>query len=562
MLLSVLSTYAIALVAPWLHKLAPRRSAAVLALVPAALTLYFLTLLRGAAEGAVAAESTPWLPAQGVALAFVADGLGALFATVISGAGTVVVLYSGQYLRGHPEQGRFFGYVLAFMASMLGLVLSDDVIGLFVFWELTSITSYLLIGFKHADASVRASALQALLVTAGGGLLLLAGLIMLGMAGGTTSITELVARSGALREHELFVPSLCLIVVAAFTKSAQFPFHFWLPNAMVAPTPVSAYLHSATMVKAGVYLLARLLPIYGGTELWFWLLTISGGVTMLLGACLALQQTDLKLCLAYSTLSVLGALTLLLGDGSSAAVQAAVVLILAHAAYKGALFLVVGCIDHDLHTRDVSALSGLRRRMPITAVAAVGAALSMAGVPPGLGFVSKELLYAANLEREAPFAYLLTAASVLTYALLVAVAGIVGVRPFFGPLQGSDGGRHEPPPSMWAGPLLLAASGLFSFASPQMSRVVDSATGAACAQQGGASLAVWHGPGATFWLSLATLGGGLVAYRGRRQLNAVVAPLHVLGNWGPSRVYDAGLAALNAAAHFQMRVLQPGYLSY
>ena len=285
-----------------------------------------------------------------------------MFALLISGIGTLVFVYAGAYLAGHAHLLRFYLFLLLFMVSMLGLVLADNLLLLFVFWELTSLTSFLLIGFDHQRPVARAAALQALLVTGAGELAMLAGLILLGQAGGTFQVSELLTRGDMVRADGLYPAILLLVFAGAFTKSAQVPFHFWLPNAMEAPTPVSAYLHSATMVKAGVYLLARLSPVLGGTPTWEIVVTAIGVVTMLVGAWLAIRHTDLKRILAYSTLSALGTLVMLLGLGTAAAVTAAMVYLLGHALYKGALFLVAGAIDHEAGTRDVEVLGGLRPR--------------------------------------------------------------------------------------------------------------------------------------------------------------------------------------------------------
>ncbi|MFB3140368.1 MAG: proton-conducting transporter membrane subunit, partial [Candidatus Acidiferrales bacterium] len=390
---AVLSGFVMALAAPWLHRIARSTSGWVLALFPLALTVYFAGQAGRVAAGEVLAVSIDWVPSLGIALSFYLDGLSLLFALLISGIGALVVVYAGGYLAGHAHLGRFYAFLLMFLASMLGLVLANNVITLFVFWELTSVSSYLLIGFEHEREAARQAALQALLVTGLGGLALLAGLLLLGQAGGSMELSELLTRGEAIQAHPFYAPILLLILAGAFTKSAQFPFHFWLPSAMEAPTPVSAYLHSATMVKAGIYLLARFNPVLGGTELWFYIVTAAGAATMLVGAYLAFQQSDLKRILAYSTMSALGMMVLLLGLGTELAVKAAIVSILVHALYKGALFLVAGAVEHETGTRDVDRLGGLRRAMPITAAAAALAALSMAGLPPLFGFIGKEMVY-------------------------------------------------------------------------------------------------------------------------------------------------------------------------
>jgi len=355
-----------------------------IALVPLALVACFASLVGPIAAGEVFTFSYAWVPSLGINLSFYIDGLSLLFALLISGIGVFIVIYAGGYLVGHPLLSRFYVYVLLFMFSMLGMVIAGNLITLFVFWELTSLSSYWLIGFDHERAEARAAALQALLVTSGGGLALLTGLLLLRLSGGSLELATLLGQGNIVRSHALYLPIVLLILVGAFTKSAQFPFHFWLPNAMEAPTPVSAYLHSATMVKAGVYLLARLNPTLGGTEVWQVAVTATGAATMLIGAYLAVHQTDLKRILAYSTVSALGTLILLICVGTESAIKAAVVFLFAHALYKGALFLVAGALDHETGSRSVTQLGGLRRLMPVTALAAGLAALSMAGLPPFL----------------------------------------------------------------------------------------------------------------------------------------------------------------------------------
>jgi multicomponent Na+:H+ antiporter subunit A len=295
MLAATLAPFVLAVFAPFVRRRVGDSAGWVLAVLPAGLTLYFAQFLGPVASGETFVFATEWVPALGISLSFYVDGLSLLFALLISFIGTFIVLYAGAYLKGHADLGRFFMFILMFMGSMLGLVLSDNVVTLFVFWELTSITSFLLIGFNHDKPRSRRAALQALVVTGGGGLALLAGLLLMAQIGGSMELSTLLANGDVLREHPWYLAVLILVLAGAFTKSAQVPFHFWLPNAMEAPTPVSAYLHSATMVKAGVYLLARMNPGLGGTEIWQIILMSFGGVTLLVGAILALRNTDLKL---------------------------------------------------------------------------------------------------------------------------------------------------------------------------------------------------------------------------------------------------------------------------
>ena len=307
-LLLVLIGFGVAALAPWLYSILKERTGWVLAAYPLAVFVILEVLSGRVANGNRVTEAHEYLPSMGISLSFALDGLSLLFGLLISGIGALVVIYAGGYLKGHPLLGRFFAYLMMFMSAMLGVVLADDLIALFVFWELTSISSYLLIGFNHEEEKSREAALQALLVTGGGGLALLAGLLMLGTVAGTFEISAIREQGDLIRGHALYVPIFALIALGAFTKSAQFPFHFWLPNAMAAPTPVSAYLHSATMVKAGVYLLARFDVVLGGTPVWTWTLGLAGLATMTLGAIRALRETDLKRILAYSTVTALGTL--------------------------------------------------------------------------------------------------------------------------------------------------------------------------------------------------------------------------------------------------------------
>jgi multicomponent Na+:H+ antiporter subunit A len=559
MLTIIITLFAAAILAPTVCRIAGRASGWILALLPLGLTAYLAGSAPSVWSGEPISTATRWVPSLGLDLTFRLDGLSLLFALLIAGIGVLVVIYSGEYLAGHPHLGRYYFALLMFMGSMLGLVLADNALLLFVFWELTSITSYLLIGFDHEREAARRGALQALLVTATGGLALLAGLVLVGQIAGTYEISGLLASGDVLRAHRLYPAALGLILLGAFTKSAQFPFHFWLPNAMEAPTPASAYLHAATMVKAGVYLLARLTPALGGTDLWWWIVTVTGGITMLTGAWLALRKTDLKQVLAYSTVSVLGILVFLLGMGGDAAWKATAAYLVAHGLYKGSLFLVAGVVDHETGTRDIDRLGGLRKAMPITALAALAAAISMAGLPPAFGFIGKELALEASLQHAwAPI--VLTAAIVIAGALLFAAAGMVSLRPFFGAPGDPPQRPHEAPFALWLGPFVLAAGGLgLGLAPGLLNAAVESAAGAVAASPvPSPDLALFHGFNLPLLLSGLTAAGGMGFYFGHRRLSAPTSR----ARWGPERWYDASFSGTMSLAVRQTRILQNGYLHY
>ncbi len=559
---AVLSGFAVAALAPLAYRYARNLAGWLLALAPAALVLYFAGLAPAVWRGEILRSSQEWAPSLGLSLSFRLDGLSLLFSLLITGAGVVVLIYAGGYLAGHRRLGRFYASLLFFMGSMLGVVLADNLILLFIFWELTSISSYLLIGFDSEREKARKSALQALLVTGGGGLALLAGILLLGQAGGSFEISDLVGRAGPVQSHSLYLPLTALILVGAFTKSAQVPFHFWLPAAMEAPAPVSAYLHAATMVKAGVYLLARLSPVLGGTDFWSITVTSVGAITMLTGAVMAIQKSDLKQLLAYSTVSVLGILTFLAGLGTGYAAEAMAAFLVAHCLYKGALFLVAGTVDHETGTRDIERLGGLWKTMPYTAAAGMLASLSMAGLPPMFGFVSKEMLYEAGL-RAPMHAVVLTKILVVTAILLFAVAGAVGFRPFYGGSPSTPKRPHEGPPSMWLGPLALASAGLLLGLAPaQMENAVRYVVLAvAPGQPAKVDLSLFHGLNAALLLSAASVLGGLAIYRARSRMARFGEALG-LGRWGPARWYETAFSGLNRLAVAQTRLLQGGYLRY
>ncbi|WP_276482550.1 putative monovalent cation/H+ antiporter subunit A [Paraflavitalea pollutisoli] len=481
------------------------------ALLPAGLFLYFASLYPVTQNGPLL-TSTPWIPSMGVNLDFRLDGLSLLFALLITGIGTGVFIYASYYLKGHRHLDRFFAYISFFMASMLGVVLADNLLLLIIFWELTSISSYFLIGFDHEAAKSRRNALQALVITGLGGFLLLAGFVLIGTVAESFSIAQLLGTAGSLQNHPLYGWMLALVCAGAFTKSAQFPFHFWLPGAMAAPTPVSAYLHSATMVKAGVYLLARFTPMLGGTDYWQYTLISFGGITMLYSAFHAMHRKDLKEILAYSTVAALGMLVFLLGIGTQQALLAAGVFILTHALYKATLFLVAGMLDHETGTRHIEKLRGLRKVMWPVAIAGGIAALSSAGVPLTYGFIGKDLIYDATL-KAINWPWVLTAVALVTNILVLYAGFQAGIRPFTGPLPDHHRTLHLPNARLWLPACVLALLCLAFGILPALTNGLAGAVASAIANTPvDAHLAIWHGFNTVLALSGLTLLAGFLLY--------------------------------------------------
>lgn len=508
-------------------------------------------------------ESTPWLSSLGINLSFYLDGLSLTFALIITLIGTAVFLYAGSYMKSYSQAGRFYLYIGVFMTSMLGLVLSDNMITLFVFWELTSISSYLLIGFNHTKETSRKNALQALLITGAGGLALLAGLVLLSQISNSFEISSLYDLNSLIIGDSNYTAIVLLILLGAFTKSAQFPFHFWLPNAMEAPTPVSAYLHSATMVKAGIYLIARMNHVLGGTVLWQDTILIIGTITMLIGALLSFKQTDLKRLLAYSTLSVLGTLTLLLGIGSNLAIKAFFIFLVAHSLYKGTLFLVAGSIDHETGTRDINHLGGLKNYMPYTMMAAVLASFSMMGIIPLIGFISKETVYSSILEVE-NFGVTLLLLAFISNALIVMVTILVGVKPFLGKIQPTPNLPHEPPIKMILGPIVLASLGLLIgiFPNTFVQKLLDQSTLSILSIQSGFIIKIWHGFNFVLLLSFLTLIAGIFLFFFRQKALVVLSSMKLIKYIKPSYWYDTIIDFVLLFGKHQTLLLQNGYLRY
>ncbi|WP_334154629.1 hydrogen gas-evolving membrane-bound hydrogenase subunit E [Tepidimonas sp.] len=502
-----------------------------------------------------------WVPSAGIELAFYIDGLSALMLLMITGVGAAVFVYTGGYLAGHPQQGRLYGLLSLFMAAMIGCVTADNLITLFVFWELTSLVSFLLVGFHHENAASRKSAQQALLVTGTGGLALLAGFILLGQAMGTTSISTIVAQLPQMPASPLLTAALVLMLVGACTKSAQFPFHFWLPNAMSAPTPVSAYLHSATMVKLGVYLLARFDPGFGEWALWEWALKAAGSLTAAWGMVLALRERDLKRILAWSTVATLGTLVTLVGLRGEGATVAVGALLLAHALYKAPLFFVAGNIDHGTGTRVIDRLGNLRHAMPWTAAAALLAGASMAGMPMSFGYIAKDVILAAKGGDEV-FAFA-RAANTVFGAIAVAVAAVAAIRVFWRhPGSNETPEAHEGGWALVLPPLALAGLGMVLGAFPYV--VQDLIAEASVAMTPGTqavvvALALEIGPSL---LSLAvTLAVGLTVFFFWDPLHRLFERLAVrIGPIGMASQYERGLRAIPTAAAAATRWLQHGCL--
>ncbi|MGB2819305.1 MAG: monovalent cation/H+ antiporter subunit A [Burkholderiaceae bacterium] len=481
-----------------------------------------LALAQGPAvmSGEVLRWSVDWVPALGLTFGFRMDGLAWLFALLILGIGALVVLYAAYYLHHDDPSARFFQFLLLFMGAMLGVVLADNLVLLVVFWEATSLSSFLLIGYWKDRKDAREGARMALAITGAGGLALLGGVLLIGHIVGSVRLDVVLASGDLIRSHPLYVPALLLVLLGAFTKSAQFPFHFWLPHAMAAPTPVSAYLHSATMVKAGVFLLARLYPALGGSDAWFWSVAPIGLATLLLGAYFAIFKHDLKGLLAYSTISHLGLITLLFGLDSPLAVVAGVFHILNHATFKASLFMAAGIIDHETGSRDMRQLNGLRKYMPWTALLAIVASSAMAGVPLLNGFLSKEMFFAEALDSgtETAMGWVLPFGATLAGLFSVAYSTRFIHDVFFnGEPVGLTRTPHEPPRFMRVPVEVLVVVCLAVGVAPGLTVGPILAAGARAAL--GApppdySLAIWHGFNAPLVMSLIALAGGVTLYFG------------------------------------------------
>ncbi|MEP0566216.1 MAG: hydrogen gas-evolving membrane-bound hydrogenase subunit E, partial [Paracoccaceae bacterium] len=491
-----------------------------------------LTNLPAVLAGDVVTARVDWMPQLGMNFTLMLDGLCFFFAMLILGIGLLIIAYGRSYLARDDNMGEFFTYLLLFQGAMVGIVLSDNILLLLVFWELTSLSSFLLIGYwKHLPEG-RQGARMALTVTGMGGLAMIGGMLILGNIVGSYDLSVILQNREMIQDSPLYLPALILILLGCFTKSAQFPFHFWLPHAMAAPTPVSAYLHSATMVKAGIFLMARMWPVLSGTTEWFVIVTSAGLITMVLGAFIAIFKHDLKALLAFSTVSHLGLITMLLGTGTAFGAMAAMFHILNHATFKAALFMSAGIVDHEAHTRDIQKLGGLRTLMPITFVIVTVAALSMAGIPFLNGFLSKEMmLEEANhtVLFNSPYLVpvLATIGSLFSAAYCFRLIGHV----FLGPVRNDyPSTPHDPGAGLWLPPAILAVMVVVigvapALVEPFVKMVTASVLGEA-AEVPKAYFKIWHGLVPALYMSIAAVVGGLL-------LMAIYKPLQKMWDVAP-----------------------------
>ncbi len=562
MLIAVLLGFLFAGVLVFAGGILKGRASILNAVIPTGLFIYFSSLIPEVLSSGRVFKSYEWVKSMGVSLNFNLDGLSLIFVLMITGIGALVFIYTSSYMKGSAHLDRFYGYLSMFMASMLGLVLSDNLITIFVFWELTSITSFFLIGYNSRQEDSRKAAQMALAITGLGGMLLLGGVLMIGSIGGSYSIQELLNSGAAFSANAYYSVILFFIIGAAFTKSAQFPFHFWLPGAMKAPTPVSTYLHSATMVKAGIYLLLRMSPLLGNDPAWNNTLMAFGGITMLYGAWHTLFRTDLKGILAYSTISALGILTFLIGIGTEEALLAALIFILVHALYKATLFLVAGSIDKATGTRDILRLGGLGKYMIPVAIAGFLAAVSNAGMPPSFGFLGKDLIYEATLGM-GDMAIVLTIVAILTNVLLAYAGYVVGIKPFFGKLPEDEDDVKKLSPFVWAPPFILGVLCiLFGFFPGIGESLAKPAVAAVLGEEYDFHLKLWHGFNNILLLSGITIVSGLALYFLIKPSQKKVDFISKADFIAPESLTQLFAFGFERFSLFWTRLLTSGYLRY
>jgi multicomponent Na+:H+ antiporter subunit A len=590
--LVILAPFILAIFIPFLYKNVRQIHTGWFVLVlPVLLFTYLIQYIPAVSRGESTIASVGWIPSLDIYYTVYVDGLGLLFSLLITGIGSLVVLYSIYYLSKKTEAlHNFYVYLLMFMGAMLGVVLSDNLMVLYVFWELTSLSSFLLIAYWYQREKSRYGAQKSLLITVFGGFSMLAGFVLLYVMSGTFSIREIIAQLDVVTTHALFLPAMLLVLLGAFTKSAQFPFHIWLPDAMEAPTPVSAYLHSATMVKAGIYLVARLSPIFAGHAEWFWLISGFGLVTLFWGSFSAVKQTDLKSILAFSTISQLGMIMSLLGLGSAAAYYgygsdesefyvaatlAAVFHLINHATFKGSLFMVAGIVDHETGTRDIRRLGGLMTLMPISFTLAVIGTFSMAGLPPFNGFLSKEMFFTGVLRASQ-----LDIFNVETWGMLLPVLAwiasvftfvysmILVFKTFTGKYQPEklDKKPHEAPLGMLISPMILASLVIiFGFFPNILSKTiigpaVASISPSLIGPEGkfDVHIYMWHGWNAELFMTIGVIILGTLLFLGLRKWSGVyqLFPQKLALN----HLYDQGLVSLERVSNKITRLHMTGFI--
>ena len=557
--LLLFAPFAGAALAPLIVTAGGRAAGWILALIPAGLFVAFCTDIDPVSRGEIVRYGIDWVPLLGLRLEFLVDGLGLVFALLIAGVGAVILIYAGSYLPTHPQRGRFLSFLLLFMGAMLGLVLTDNLVALFSYWEITAVTSFLLIGFDHERPAARRAATQALVITGLGGLSLMAGGILLRIIGQTWTISAL-AMSPTLHQSGAAYPWVFgFIAVAAFTKSAQIPFHFWLPQAMEAPTPVSAYLHSAAMVQAGIYLLARTSPLLGGTPFWQVTLEVVGSASLLWGALRALGQTDIKQMLAQTTIAALGLMVLLLGVGGATAGMAVAAFFVAHALYKACLFLVAGMLEKATGTRDITMLRGLRDDMPIAFIAAALSGFSMFGLPPFLGYFAKEAIYNAIGVTD-PIAIAILAVLIIGNVIFGAVGLTLALGPFLGPRNPAGRSSGDGMIGLWFGPALfgLAAFSVV-FVVPAYESAALEPMAIAISGTSAHGLTTINFIALPFWLSVLSWVLAAVLYWRLERVRALIHRLTRPG-WGVDRIFDTLLWSLLRVGGALIRILQHGRL--
>ncbi|MBW6534663.1 MAG: DUF4040 domain-containing protein [Mariniphaga sp.] len=563
LLLFLISSLAIFILPGWLKK----QKALVLSAVQVVAFVYFAARIPEITTAEAKYIFLEWIPALGLNFEFLLDGLTMVFALLVTGIGALIFLYAKAYMKSYEGTDKFYLYLMLFSAAMLGLVLSANLIQLFIFWELTSFLSYFLISFFHEKESARKAAFQSLYITGFGGLAMLAGIILLGSVVDSYSLQDWINGAESIRQSNFYLPGLLLILLGVFTKSAQFPFHFWLPGAMQAPAPVSSYLHSATMVKAGVFLLARLSPVLGGTNEWIYIISLIGVITMLTGSYFAITQTDLKGILAYTTINALGVLVLLLGINTSESIKAAMLFLFIHAFYKATLFMVAGLIEKKTGTRELSKLGGLVKYMPFTFVIALLALLSMAGLPPLLGFLGKELIYEAKVQSPG-IASLVLILGVTSNVFMVAVSLFFARKVFLGKPNTFGKTPNEKGAAFLIGPgiLVLLSLVLGLFPGNLGTAVIKPALGVVSSEMIDVKLKLWHGFNQVLFLSLLTVFLGVVLYWAMlkkkklletwRKVNSVIFSIEL------DEVFAWVMNKFVQVAQFKTKIVQHGYHRY